>query len=236
MQVAGDEVVDLVVGQISLFLAGLNQLLDVIFVLIFDSQAVFLPRNVFGSDPCSDEDRVRGRPFKALSLSARCGPGQVYARPSKTYRISRAHQNPRGRGCHERLFEGWECSCHNPPPIGRAWERIRFEISLDCGGIQIQLAPTVLRSRSTDSFSAVRVAKSPQSPLRSASEMAERRARWRASRNWTRRFSRANSASCSVTGSVSSSRIWARRALSRPSGAASIGWTAPRLRRISSKE
>jgi hypothetical protein len=52
MQVAGNEIVDLVIGQISLFLACIDELLDVVFKSIFYGQSEFpISASMCGSVP-----------------------------------------------------------------------------------------------------------------------------------------------------------------------------------------
>ena len=48
MHVTRDQVIDLVIGQIAFFLACFNQVLDIVFVLVFHGQASHLSRVYFG--------------------------------------------------------------------------------------------------------------------------------------------------------------------------------------------
>src|SRR5580704_15621709 len=87
MQITRNQVVDLVIGQVTFFLTCINQFLNVFFVLVFDSQANPIPCLIFGAVRASKGQGAM-RAAKGIFRTVDKPFGQVDARPSKSYRIS----------------------------------------------------------------------------------------------------------------------------------------------------
>src|ERR1700761_6810503 len=87
MQVSRDQVVDLVVGQVTFFLARINQFLNIFFVLVFDSQAIPILCLIFRTVRAQ---KGQGAMQATMGIFRTVDKpwGQVDARPSKSYRIS----------------------------------------------------------------------------------------------------------------------------------------------------
>src|ERR1700761_944126 len=87
MQVPRKQIIDLVVGQVTFFLARINQFLNVFFVLVFNSQANPIPCKYFRIGPCSERTGAM-RATEGIFRTVHRPFGQLGARPSKSYRIS----------------------------------------------------------------------------------------------------------------------------------------------------
>src|SRR5580658_5453875 len=88
MQVARNQVVDLVIGQVTFLLTRINQFLNVFFVLVFDSQANPIPCLIFFGSVRAQKGQGAMRAAKGIFRTVDEPFGQVDARPSKSYRIS----------------------------------------------------------------------------------------------------------------------------------------------------